>query len=324
MESRTSKRTQDAGDVTVAIPTYGREETLITTLRHVLAQSPPAAEVLVADQTPEHEPQTQEQLSTWHNRGRIQWLRLREPSITGSMNVALQEAACPIVLFLDDDCIPAPGLVAAHAAAYREEEQAWAVSGQVLQPGEEPLAEPPPCTSEGLRAHLAFSFCSMSRTWVQSVMAGNLSVRRDRALEVGGFDENFVGVAYRFETEFCRRIWSSGGKVLYEPAASIRHLRAERGGTRRFGNHLCSWSPVHGVGDYYFALRYGVGLESLLYMVRRPFSETCTRFHIKRPWWIPVKLTGELLALLWAAALTCRGPKLASSDSCLRPPDGEV
>ena len=103
--------------------------------------------------------------------------------------------------------------------------------------------------------------------------------------------------------------------MLYEPAASIRHLRAERGGTRRFGNHLCSWSPVHGVGDYYFALRNGIGLESLIYMAQRPFRETCTRFHLRRPWWIPVKLAGELLALLWGIRLACCGPKRAVSVS---------
>ena len=141
-------------------------------------------------------------------------------------------------------------------------------------------------------------------------MAGNLSVRRDRAIEIGGFDENFIGVAYRFETEFCRRIWQNGGKVLYEPAASIRHLRAESGGTRSYGNHLTSASPMHGVGDYYFALKHGVNSETVQYILKRSFKEIYTRFHLKHPWWIPVKLFGEMSALLLAIKLHKKGPKL--------------
>ena len=44
--------------VSVAIPTYNRERVLIDTIEHVLAQNPPADEVLVIDQTEEHEPET--------------------------------------------------------------------------------------------------------------------------------------------------------------------------------------------------------------------------------------------------------------------------
>lgn len=293
--------------VTIAVPTYGRERVLIETLDHLLALTVPADEILVADQTPEHEEATARRLEALDARGAIRWLRLPEPSIPGSMNTALREARSPVVLFVDDDIVPDPDLVRAHAAAY-EDDATWAVTGMVLQPGEEPLEEAPPWTEDGLRASLDFSFRSPERAEVRSVMAGNLSVRRERALAAGGFDENFVGVAYRFETEFARRIRDHGGRVLYEPAARIRHLRARRGGTRRFGSHLCSASPAHGVGDYYFALRRGPWPQSLAYMAARPFREVTTRHHLTHPWCIPVKLVGEIGGLCWAARLALRGP----------------
>src|SRR5437868_3122650 len=81
----------------------------------------------------------------------------------------------------------------------------------------------------GLGACLDFPFNSAIPAQVANVMAGNLSVRREMALAVGGFDENFVGVAYRFETEFCRRLLRAGGRVLFQPAASIHHLRTPTG-----------------------------------------------------------------------------------------------
>jgi len=296
--------------LTVAIPTFDRGRILAETVEHLLRQRPPAQEVLIVDQTPRHADAVERRLSEWAGEGTIRRLRLPRPSITRAMNVALEAAANEVVLFVDDDIIPLPGLVGAHEGAYADSQDIWAVTGQVLQPGETPLESAPPGAREGLRASLDFSFRSTRRAWVRSVMAGNLSVRRTRALEIGGFDENFVGAAYRFETEFCRRVWRHGGRVLYEPAARIRHLRAARGGIRRFGRPPCSFSAAHGVGDYYFALRHGVGLESLAYMFRRPLREVCTRFHLRRPWCIPVKLIGECAAAAWAVALAARGPRL--------------
>jgi hypothetical protein len=98
---------------------------------------------------------------------------------------------------------------------------------------------------------------------------------------------------------------------LFQPEARIEHLRAPAGGTRAYGMHLSSASPVHGVGDYYFALRHGLTLESLAYILWRPFRHVWTRFHARRPWWIAPKLVGEARALAWAIRLARRGPRYA-------------
>jgi GT2 family glycosyltransferase len=219
------------------------------------------------------------------------------------------------VLFLDDDIIPGPQLVAAHRAAHARSKSTCGVVGQVLQPGEEPHARNGYQSTSGLKADLDFPFWSTETATVANVMAGNLSVRREQALNIGGFDENFIGAAYRFETDFCRRLLAAGGEVRFEPSASIRHLRAQRGGTRREGSHLTSASPRHGMGDYYFALRSGLSLETAGYMLRRPFREVCTRFHLRRPWYIPVKLVGESRAFWAALTAYRRGPQLLCSES---------
>ena len=312
----------DTLDMTVAVPTYGRGPLVVETVRHVLAQRPAAREILVADQTPEHSQETQGQLTAWHDAGIIRWLRLSEPSIPQAMNRALRESSCATVLFLDDDVIPSPGLLAAHKGAYGAGPNVWAVVGQVLQPGESPGPALDTGPRSGLTADLHWPFRSDQRDWVRSVIACNLSVSRDRAVDIGGFDENFVGVAFRFETEFCRRVWSRGGRVLFVPEASLRHLRTPSGGTRAYGQHLTSPSPMHGVGDYYFALRCGSGRERLVYMLRRPFREVRTRFHLVHPWWIPVKLVGELRALVLAFRLHRQGPRYI--DRQARPAGGSV
>src|SRR6478752_3357025 len=100
--------------LTVAIPTYNRGQVLIETLRHLMAQEPPPAEILVLDQTTQHEDAVRDVLSAWQGEGTIRWLHLRVPSVTKAMNQGLVIANCENILFLDDDIIPEPGLVAAH------------------------------------------------------------------------------------------------------------------------------------------------------------------------------------------------------------------
>lgn len=296
--------------VSIVIPTYDRGDVLLDTVRALIALREPADELLIVDQTPHPPAAISAQLTEWDRSGTIRWIRLEHPSIPHAMNVGLESARSPLVLFLDDDIIPADNLVAAHRARHAACDSPWAVVGQVLQPGEEPHARNGFQRSTGLRADLDFPFWSTETATVANVMAGNLSLHRDRALSIGGFDENFRGAAYRFETEFCRRLLAAGGTVQFEPAASIRHLRAERGGTRRGGNHLTSASPHHGMGDYYFALRSGLSLESARYMLRRPFREVRTRFHLRQPWYIPLKLIGEARAFWAAMNAHRRGPQL--------------
>ena len=298
-----------ASQVTIAIPTLGREDVLLSTIRSCLAQAEPAGEILVIDQTSKHEPGTTRALQDWHNSGRVRWVRRSVPSVTAAMNEALLLASNPLVLFLDDDIVPIEGFVAAHAAAH-DDANVWVVAGQVIQPWQEPVDLPRPPPSDGLRVDLDFPFHSMRSAQLLNVMAGNMSVIRDRALGVGGFDENFQGTAYRFETEFARRVHRAGGTIMFEPSASIRHLRVTRGGTRVHGNHLTSASPTHGVGDYYFALLHGFRADVLIYIVRRLRRELCTKFHLRHPWYIPVKFLGEVRALCWAWKLRRAGPTL--------------
>lgn len=292
--------------VTIAIPTYGREAVLVETLASLLSLDDGAEEVLVLDQTAQHEPETEAALAGWAADRRIRWIRLQEPSIPKAMNAGLRAAESAIVLFLDDDIVPQPELVAAHRRAHAEL-GVVAVTGMVLQPGEEP-AERPLGSGRGerLRRDLEFSFRSKEKADVWNVMAGNLSVQKGPALACGGFDERFVGVAYRFETEFCRRLRRLGGRVIYEPAAVIRHLKAPSGGTRTWGCHQTSARPEHSVGDYYFAFLEGRGAEVVTYPVRRFLQETLSRFHRKHPWYIPAKALGEVRGFLLAARLRMR------------------
>src|SRR5262245_38935762 len=119
--------------LTVIIPTLNREHVLVETLHHLIAQRPAPAEILVLDQPEQHEEDVRRTLSGWQDEGQIRWLRLSVPSVTKAMNRGLAAATCGIVLFLDDDIIPEPGLVAAHLTAHSMD-GVGLVAGRVIQP----------------------------------------------------------------------------------------------------------------------------------------------------------------------------------------------
>ena len=296
-------------DITIVIPTIGREQVLLDTIQACLSESQPPSEVIVVDQSKSHEQETVRQLDEWTQQGRVKVLNPAVASQPAAMNVGLLAARSSLLLFLDDDVQPTPGFVAAHIELHRDP-SVWVVVGQIIQPWQQPEDLPRQGPTTGLRADLDFPFHSSRECVILNGMSGHMSVRRDQCLAVGGFDENFKGAAYRFDTEFARRVIRLGGKVLFSPKASLKHLRVARGGTRLIGNHLASADPIHGVGDYYFALQLATGWERWSYIGKRMFREVRTKFHLRHPWYIPVKLLGEVRALCWAISLTAKGAKL--------------
>jgi len=286
--------------VSVAIPTYRREQVLLDTLDYLLALDFAPAEILVLDQTEQHEAATGARLAALHDAGRIRWLRLAAPSIPQAMNRGLLEARHDIVLFVDDDIRPEPELIAAHLAMHTKYDDVL-VAGRVIQPWEE---------GKDFSADSHFRFAGLKSAWIDEFMGGNFSVRRNTALALGGFDENFVRVAYRFEAEFAYRFRASGRRIYFEPRACLHHLKDSGGGTRTFGEHLTTWKPDHAVGAYYYCLRTGPSWSAVRDFALRPLRAVATRHHLRRPWWIPMTLLAELRGMVWALRLFAAGPRL--------------
>jgi len=297
-------------EITVIIPTYQRAQVLVDTIGYIVNLEPAPTEIIVVDQTGIHQGHVQEMLISLEKNGDIRWIRLAAPSIPYAMNVGLKEAKSAIVLFLDDDIIPDKKLIEAHRHAHAAGHNI--VAGQVLQPGEEPLPD------DGLGA---FRFCSNRRQLINEFIGCNFSVKRNMAIKLGGFDENFVHVAYRFEAEFADRALSAGEQILFEPAASIRHLKAERGGTRSYGEHLRTIKPSHSVGEYYFLMRSKRVPHRIMRIISLPFRTLRTRHHLRNPWWIPVTLIAQLLGFSWAILLFLRGPRYISQTEALQTND---
>lgn len=291
-------------DLTIVIPSFNRGSVLCNTIDMLDRLRPRAREVLVVDQTPEHPPAVAERLRDLEHGGCFRHVRLGPPSIPAAMNRGLELAGGTRVLFLDDDIVPHERLIEGHLAAGARSKL---VAGQVLQPGEVASVDP-----SG-----RFEFRQERKAWVAEFMGGNFSIERRAAILLGGFDENFVGAAYRFEAEFAARYCRAYGPILFDPAASIRHLAVPKGGTRERAHHLRTASPHHTVGAYYYLLRARPRGWRGSWIVR-PLRAVRTRHHLRRPWWIPLTLLAELRGMMAALGLHRAGPRYGFEPSEVR------
>lgn len=284
--------------VSVVIPTYRREQVLIDTLQYLLALPSPPAEILVLDQTEQHEAATNQQLTALHAKGDIRWIRLAEPSIPKAMNQGLLLASNELVLFVDDDIRPEPELLSAHLEVHALKPGVL-VAGRVIQPWQE---------GQDFTNAQTFHFATKKACWVDEFIGCNFSFERSMAIKVGGFDEQFVKVAYRYEAEFSYRWLDAGKRIYFEPSACLHHLKDSGGGTRSYGEHLTTSRPDHAVGDYYYLLK----TRQWLRFLQRPFRSVATRHHLFHPWGIFTTLLAECRGILWALKLHRAGPRLIS------------
>jgi GT2 family glycosyltransferase len=274
----------------------------------VLTQDPPADEVLVIDQTPRHDTDTTAFLRCQARAGAIRWIRQHPPNLPAARNRGLRETDCDIVLFLDDDVIPEPGLVEYHRLNYASP-SIDAVAGRIvgLVPTPRRQATSPPTPHLEFRN---FDFASTRRREsVAALQGANHSVRRATALALGGYDENYLGWAYREETDLALRLYRSGRQTVFDPLAAVIHLAAPSGGCRLSGfrRALQQWKvsfPAH-----YFAWKHlfpGVLFWAELGVDFR--RAVLSRRNILAPYRLPAALASFAFSLLYSCWrwLRCR------------------
>jgi GT2 family glycosyltransferase len=239
--------------LSIAIPTYRREQVLIDTCRQVLGQMDPARmELLVIDQTADHEPEVTAVIEEWKRTGCVRYFFQEKPSLTEARNRALREADGSVVLFLDDDVRLSDGMLEKHLGWYDDPKIA-AVSGETyncLDPENPPSMNHPEINT---RRHCGVDHAGPAGT----TTGNNHSVRREAALMIGGYDPKFVGSALAEDMDFCRRFIKSGYQVWYDPEAWLVHLTLKTGGCGVSGVKL--WPEwMHSGNFMLYAFRHGI------------------------------------------------------------------
>ena len=203
--------------LSLVVPTWNRRDSVLRLLRALHAQSAPASSfeaIVVADGSTDG---TLDAVRSHPAPFALRAIDLPRSGRARARNAGIHAATGDVVLFLDDDMEPAPGLIAEHLARH----DAPDVLGVV---GAVPLVVPP--DAPPIVRYRAAAFArKLDRLATRSdrlafgdVYTGNLSVRRDRLLDAGSFDEAFDAYGHE-DYELALRLGRDGGRFVYSAEA---------------------------------------------------------------------------------------------------------
>jgi glycosyltransferase involved in cell wall biosynthesis len=203
--------------LSLVVPTWNRRDSVLRLLRALHAQSAPASTfeaIVVADGSTDG---TLDAVRAHVAPFALRTIDLPRAGRARARNEGIRVATGDVVLFLDDDMEPAPALVTEHLARH----DAPDVLGVV---GAVPIVVPP--AAPPIVRYRAAAFArKLDRLATRSdrlafgdVYTGNLSVRRDRLLDAGTFDEAFDVYGHE-DYELALRLGRDGGRFVYSAEA---------------------------------------------------------------------------------------------------------
>jgi len=237
--------------VSIIIPTYKRDEMLCKTLSNIVSFERQYHELIIVDQTKEHDPQTRQYLDNLISGGRIKYIYEDYPNLPNARNVGIEKASGDIVLFFDDDIEINENTIPSHISGFSEQ-NIGCVTGKVTiqntnQTGNRVLENGG--SIKKLIKSFLFIFLRkkaayVGRLGVLSNFSGdkslpsdtcigcNMSFRREVFIKCGLFDVKFSGNAVREDTDMSVRLRRNGYKIAYIPQAAVVHFMDNSGGTR--------------------------------------------------------------------------------------------
>ncbi|MGF1457915.1 MAG: hormogonium polysaccharide biosynthesis glycosyltransferase HpsN [Leptolyngbyaceae cyanobacterium] len=235
--------------ISIIVPTYQREEVLCSTIADALKQDYPDFEVIVVDQTQDHNPETQAYLKSVADSDQIQYYQLDWASLPGARNYGVERSRGDIILFIDDDVELSAGYLQSHAKVFVEQEKVGAVAGRVfdrMKLADDPNLSIDYLPSEAMDPGIAWYHIDLVHTTqpqqVISARGCNMSFRREIFTKHGlRFDERFRGNAVREESDFCLRLRQTGYIIWYSPEANLIHIGEESGGCHDISTRSLSY-----------------------------------------------------------------------------------
>lgn len=146
----------------------------------------------------------------------------QRPGASANRNAGVANARAPVILFIDNDTIPTPGLIAEHLAWHRSHpSDEVGVVGHVRWAREVRVTPFMHWLDHGIQ----FDYPSIRGTeagWGRFYTA-NASAKRTFIERVGGFDEERLPYGYE-DLDFGLRASKLGFRLLYNRRAEVEHL----------------------------------------------------------------------------------------------------
>ena len=214
-------------DVSVVVPTYNRSDRLRRVLQSLDRQITTTYEarafsfdvVVVSDGSTDDTVEMAEKLVT---RYPLQVLQQENSGPAAARNRGVQATTGRIIVFIDDDVIPAPGCLRAHFSRH-DASRDLVVIGPMLTPGDADLS--PWVAWEQHQLYKQYErFAAGEPAYPRQFYTGNASLLRTAFEEAGGFDTAFRRAE---DVELALRMGQRGQSFVFEPDAEAHHY-AER------------------------------------------------------------------------------------------------
>ncbi len=212
-------------ELTVVIPTLGRPEKLGRVLDRLDRQSAAAGSfaVIVAADAAETSIETTRALAG--ERGfEVRVLQAERAGASAARNLAWRSAAAALILFIDDDVLAGPGLIAAHLDwHWRYPDANAGVLGDVRWAAELRVTPFMRWLGDGIQFDYP-NIAGIEAGWGRFYTA-NASVKRSLLELTGGFDELNLPFGNE-DIELAYRMRAHGFRLLYARDAEAEHLHA--------------------------------------------------------------------------------------------------
>ncbi len=201
--------------VTVVIATYNRPTELDRVLAGLADQQIAPDEVIVVDDesTPAADP-------TFPDGVAGRWVCLRQPNggPGKARDTGIREATGDVIIIVDDDMIVTPRFVASHLEKHELGYEVVQGRFDNLSSGAQPLHDS--FLAEQQLAY--FEACEADESAIEPVRfsTGNVSFRRERYIDCGGFD---TSLRRREDSELGLRLGESGARFGYAPEQTAMH-----------------------------------------------------------------------------------------------------
>jgi GT2 family glycosyltransferase len=186
------------------------------------------------------------------------------PGLSANRNEGLRQARAPLVLFTDNDTIPVPRLVSEHLAWHRRHpEPEVAVLGHVRWAPELKVTSFMHWLDHGVQ--FDYPAIDGSEAGWGRFYGANVSVKREFAERVGGFDEERLPYGYE-DLDWALRASGLGLRVLYARRAVVDHLRPMtlefwKKRARRLAAAERTFVALHPEVEPYFHRKFSSALE---------------------------------------------------------------
>jgi GT2 family glycosyltransferase len=238
--------------ISIIIPTYHRLESLLRVMDSIASQHESDIEVIIVEQGDNNGNMIKKYSKSYSFPTHYFFQNVISTSKAKNQGVALSHGT--YLIFYDDDVLVQKNAIKNIIKNFSDK-TIGGVAGRVVDKGKKEERERMDVGKISLFGSFTDGFFSTIRQDVDTVIGCNAAWRKDVFNTVRGFDEQFTGNAMREESDLSLRVKNAGFRIVFDPTATVEHLREPTGGARKKDNRLY-WFYHFFSNETYFFLKH--------------------------------------------------------------------